>query len=355
MIDRMRSATFLIALLLLSCSTPPPPTPPPSPPLDPALREKVDNGARKQVKVPKNAGLAVGLLLDGHPYVLGYGTPAPDGDTVFEIGSVTKTFTAALLWKAVQKGEVALDDPIDGCLPKEARHGTGITLAQLATHTSGLARLPDNLSPKDATNPYADYTPADLYDSLESVEIQHKPGARYDYSNYGAGLLGQILADRAGKSYEELVKERICAPLGLHDTTIKLSGDQRRRLALGRTGDGKATPNWDLPGLAGAGALRSTARDMLRYLEAQFGDDYAPLQQPRVSVDSTMGVGLGWHLLSMTPKAPRIVWHNGGTGGYRSFVGFVRETRTAVVVLCNAAVDVDLLGITLLKLLQDVK
>lgn len=360
MIHPVKSGRFLIALLLLSCGSPPPPAPPP--PLSPELRERIDSGARTLVRSPKNAGLAIGILRDGIPYTFGYGrvpTGDVDQDTVFEIGSLTKTFTALLLLQAVQDGVVALDDPISKHLPKgvpaPSRNGKPVTLLQLATHTSGLPRLPANFAPKDATNPYADYSAEDLFDGLSTVELERDPGEKYDYSNLGAGLLGEILAFKAGRPYESLVTERLCRPLGLGDTTVRLSDDQRRRLALGHTADGQPTPNWDIRGIPGAGALRSTVRDMLRYLDANLGDAFAAAQQPRVSVDGTMSIGLGWHLLSVTPKAPKIVWHNGGTGGYRSFAGFVRETKTAVVVLHNSTAEVDTLGIALLKLLQDVK
>jgi len=345
----------LIALLLGSCATPPAPPPP----IDPALREKIDSSVQTLARNPKASCLAIGLLRDGHSHVLGYGTPLPDGDTVFEIGSITKTFTALLLWQAVQNGSVTLDDPISKYLPQGARapsrNGKEITLAQLATHTSGLPRLPANLAPRDGRNPYADYTVTELFDGLGSLVLENDPGAKYDYSNLGAGLLGELLALRAGTTYEALVADRICRPLGLKDTGVSLNDEQRRRLAPGYTADGKRTPNWDIRGIPGAGALRSTVHDLLRYLEANFGDAYAPAQVPRVSVDGTVSVGLGWHLLSVTPKAPRIVWHNGGTGGYRCFVGFVRETRTAVVVLSNSGAEVDPLGVALVKLLQDVK
>ncbi|MBV8878973.1 MAG: beta-lactamase family protein [Planctomycetaceae bacterium] len=329
------------------------------------MREKVDADVRRLVKAPKNACVAVGILRDGVPQVVGSGPvsasdpAAPDGDTLFEIGSVTKTFTALLLWQEVRAATLALDDPISKHLPKgtrtPSRHGKEITLLQLATHTSGLPALPSNFAPKDGTNPYADYTTADLLDGLGSVELEHDPGERYQYSNLGMGLLGEILALKAGRPYETLVAERVCRPLGLNDTTVRLAEDQRRRLALGHGPDGQATPNWDVRGIPGAGALRSTVRDLLRYLEAHLDAAYAPTRQPRASVDGAHGIGLGWHLLSLTPKAPKIVWHNGGTGGYRSFVGFVPETRTAVVVLTNCTAEVDTLGIALLKRLQDVQ
>jgi CubicO group peptidase (beta-lactamase class C family) len=351
---------LLIALLLGSCSAPPPP-----PPLDPSLREKVDTGARELVAHPKSAGLAIGLLRDGVPHVLGYGRisdtdpAAPGGDTVFEIGSLTKTFTGILLDQAVRDGVVALEDPLAKHLPKDvrvpSRNGKDITLLHLATHRSGLPPLPSNFAPKDATNPYADFTVEDLYDCLDTLELARDPGAKYDYSNLGMGLLGHILALKAGRPYESLVVERICAPLGMTDTRVALDAGQKRRLAPGHDSAGNAAPNWDLPTLAGAGALRSTANDLLRYLAANLGDAYAATHVERARIGKGQGIGLAWHRMKLADTGPVIVWHNGRTGGYRSWAGFVAETKTAVVVLSNCTVDVDLLGVALLNALQDVK
>lgn len=351
--------SLLIALLLGSCVTPPPP------PLDPAVREKVDAGVRELVAIPKTAGVAVGLLRDGVPHVLGYGrlsgtdSAAPRGDTVFEIGSLTKTFTGILFDQAVRDGSVALDDPITKYLPKEVRvptrNGRPITLLHLATHRSGLPRLPSNLAPKDATNPYADFTVDDLYDCLDNVELARDPGDKYDYSNLGMGLLGHLLSLKAGRPYEALVVDRICTPLGMTDTRIALTADQKRRLAPGHAADGEPASNWDMPALAGAGALRSTADDLLRYLAANLDGRFAGAHAQRAAIGEGQGIGLAWHRMQLAREGPLILWHNGGTGGYRCWAGFVAETRTAVVVLTNSAADVDLLGVALLNVLQDVK
>jgi CubicO group peptidase (beta-lactamase class C family) len=363
MIDPMRRALQLLALLLASCASPLP-TPLPPPP-DPALREKIDAAVRPLIASGKYMGLAVGILQDGRSRVFGYGRRSsengspPDGDAIFEIGSITKTFTGILLMQKVAEGAMALDDPIRKHLPDSVRvptrNGKEITLLHLATHRSGLPRLPVNFAPKDSSNPYADYTFPDLYDGLATCELSADPGERYEYSNLGMGLLGHILELKSGRSYEPLVVERICRPLGMNDTRITLSEDQRKRLAPGHLPNGKTVPNWDLPGLAGAGALRSTANDMLRYLEANFGDAYAAAHLRRANIGMGMGIGLAWHLLPLVPKGPTIVWHNGGTGGYRCYAGFVKSTRTAVVVLGNSTSDTDALGLSILKLLQDVK
>jgi D-alanyl-D-alanine-carboxypeptidase/D-alanyl-D-alanine-endopeptidase len=354
----MKILAPLIALLLASCATPPPE-------LAPDLRVKIDDGVGTKVVLPKNSGLVIGLLKDGVPTVLGYGRvservdAAPGADTVFEIGSITKTFTGLLLWQAVREGRMTLDDPIVKHLPKKVDapdfNGKEITLLHLATHTSGLPPAPGNLAPKLLSNPWADYGVDQLYLGLESAELATEPGTHYTYSNFGAGLLGQILASRAGQSYESLVVERICRPLGLRDTTVTLSDDQKRRLAPGHLPDGSETPNWEFQSIAGAGALRSTASDMLRYVEAAFDDANAGMLIPRTEPVGGTRVGIAWHLTPIPSKGPTIVWHTGGTGGYRSFAGFVKEPRIAVVALTNSSASLDLLGVTLLRLLLDVQ
>ncbi len=320
------------------------------------LRARVDAGAA--------AGLVVGLLdADGTRRIVAYGrSDGPgdrplDGATVFEIGSVTKVYTCSLLSQMAGRGEVRLDQPVAELLPKQvrvpARGDTAITLLDLATQHSGLPRLPGNLKPKNPANPYADYTVDQLYAFLSGYTLPRAPGARYEYSNLGVGLLGHALALRGGTSYEALLTERVLAPLGLSDTRITLSADQRSRLAAGHDGAGEKVPNWDLPTLAGAGALRSTANDMLRFLAAQVDSDSTALSRalhathaPRRTVGANVTIGLAWHRLDVFGAG--IVMHNGGTGGYRAFAGFDPVMHVGVVVLANTAGDYDDIGLHLL-------
>ncbi len=300
----------------------------------------------------QGVGIVVGVIDARGRRVIAYGsaevrTQRPvNGDTVFEIGSATKVFTSLLLADAVQRGEVALDDPISRYLPPEVtvpqRSGQPITLQHLATHTSALPRLPSNLAPADWSNPYADYTVAQLYAFLSAHELTRDIGSRYEYSNLGAGLLGHVLARRAGKDYESLVHERITGPLGMASTAIALADALKPRLAAGHNAVRAPVRNWDLPTLAGAGALRSTANDLLSLLSAHIGylkSPLAPAMAAMLRVRAPTGrpgldIALGWHVLT-TPSGREIVWHNGGTGGYRSFIGFDPKAGTGVVVLSN--------------------
>ncbi len=268
-----------------------------------------------------------------------------DASTLFEIGSITKVFTGLLLADAVQSQRMTLDDPVAQYLPTTvrvpARPSRTITLLDLATHRSGLPRLPNNLDPRDEKNPYVDYSVEQLYAFLSTYELKRDPGEQYEYSNLGAGLLGHALSLQASSDYERLVRARITEPLGMKSTAITLSPELQARLAPGHTQQLEVTSNWDIPTLAGAGALRSSAEDMLTFLAAAIGLEQTPLASTfalatrahRPTDRAGESIGLGWHI---TPSHERtIVWHNGGTGGYRAFIGFNPQARMGVVVLTN--------------------
>jgi CubicO group peptidase (beta-lactamase class C family) len=315
----------------------------------------------------KHVGVAVGVRVGGETYTAGRGRIGPDrpappaADTIFEIGSITKVFTATVLAQMALEGLVSLDDPVQRFLPAGVElqvRGRAITLADLATHTSGLPRLPKGLlwlAISERKNPYANFGVDSLEAAVSAARPRRAPGGKIRYSNFGAGLLGHVLALRAGKSYEELVVERICAPLGLSDTSIAVPEEKAARFAQGHNRRGKPVPHWDLPSLPGAGALRSTVADLLTFLEAQLGPRPPELaaaieltHEPRAR-RGPMSIGLGW--LIHTPKGQPFpaIWHDGGTGGFRSVAGFVEESETAVVVLSNSARWVTRLGLRLLE------
>jgi D-alanyl-D-alanine-carboxypeptidase/D-alanyl-D-alanine-endopeptidase len=311
----------------------------------------------------QSSGIVVGVIDPEGRRVVAYGNADRggetkiDGNTVFEIGSVTKVFTSLLLAIAVERGEVALSDPVSKYLPAGVkvpeRGGKKITLLDLATHTSGLPRLPSNLAPRDPSNPYADYTVRQLYDFLGTYELPRDIGSQYEYSNVGGGLLGHVLALRAGTDYETLFRTRIAAPLGMKSTAVTLSSDMTRRLAIGHNDRGEKVPNWDFPTLAGAGAIRSTANDLLTFLAAELGYEKTALAAAmasqlavrRPTSNTGLEIALGWHVFKKGGDR-EIVWHNGGTGGYRSFIGSDPRSRVGVVVLSDTftAAGVDDIG-----------
>ena len=330
-----------------------------------------DDDAIRQILVERideqkrSVGIVVGVVEGGQRRVVSYGRIATDdsrevdGDTVYEIGSITKVFTAILLADLVGEGAFELETPVQRVLGPDVtvptRNGDEITLLHLTTHSSGLPRMPDNFRPADAGNPYADYTVAQLYEFLSSHELQRDIGAEVEYSNLGTGLLGHALARSQETDYESLVSGRLLEPLGMSDTSITLSPSQQERLAVGHSVQLRPVANWDLPTLAGAGALRSTVNDMLTFIEVNLGlrespldDEVSATHAPRREFPAPgMQVGLGWVIRSGHDRM--LHWHNGGTGGYRSFLGFDLESQTGVVVLSNSGDSVDDLGFHLLE------
>lgn len=269
-------------------------------------------------------------------------------DTEFEIGSVTKVFTALLLADSVRAGKVTLDAPVGAPFP-----ASGITYRELATHTSGLPRLPGDFRPGDPANPYADQDLTALVKSFAGAAPKAKPTAKANYSNFGFAVLGQALAGAWGHPYAELLKERVLQPLGLNDTATAWRAADPARLAPGHSEQGPAV-NWDLAAYAPAGALVSTTRDLAKFVQACLGFSNTPLaaaltdtMQPRATGEAPgRRIGLAW--IVEERNGITIVWHNGGTGGYRAFVGFDPTKRVGVVVLTNHTRGVEPLGFALL-------
>ena len=427
------------------------------------LQQKVASIVAKHLRRPSNYAVAVGIVTEDKSRSFGFGRlsdnqlAAPDENTVFEIGSITKVFTALLLAEAVRRGEVRLEDPAQKYLPEDVqlrspRARREMTLEHLATHLSGLPRLPPGFlhRVKDMSNPYASFREEDVFRALSRTRLKRSPGTRFAYSNFGMGLLGHILARVARPSYEELVVERICRPLGMESSRIALSPELQSRLAPGHTRRGKPTPNWDFPTLTGAGALRSSVHNMLLFLQANLAPDRSPMPESLTMCQQQHGrratgnilkfyavaalaaclgliiqrfapvrpgsslflqffmvpvmfaawrggfgaglvatavgtagsyalwknhsqwadamaigvvlslalgswslfprrTGLGW--LIKRRRGRTVLWHNGGTGGYRSFAGLIPEANVGVVVLSNSANMVDKVGWKILDVL----
>jgi CubicO group peptidase (beta-lactamase class C family) len=268
-------------------------------------------------------------------------------------------FTALALAKQSLGGLVDLDEPVRQLLPAgvqvPSRAGREITLRHLATHTSGLPRLPKGmlwralLHPKEP-DPYAQYSAELIFEGLARTKLHARPGDRFRYSNLGAGLLGLALAHRAGTSYESVIDAEVCRPLGLTDTHIALDPERVERVAQGHTRRRKVTPLWNLNALAGAGALRSTATDLVRFVRAQLDPGASKLadaieltHQHQHRINRLAAVHLGWMVLRLHARFDSVdlIWHNGGTGGFRSWIGFIPARQAAVVVLSNTARSVD--------------
>ncbi|MFB6099412.1 MAG: serine hydrolase domain-containing protein [Salinibacter sp.] len=315
----------------------------------------VDSLARTFKTNTKTPGLVVGAIEGSTSQLFQYGvatladSTALRADTRFEIGSVTKVFTTLLLAEMAHEGDVSLRDPIGKYLPDSVdtpgTEGEPIELRHLATHTSGLPRLPTNLTPVNRSDPYAAYTAKKLHAFLETATLSAPPGSTYTYSNVGMGLLGHLLARHADTTYAAALRARVLAPLRLHDTGVPLPSDTTGpRLARGYT-PLSSTPYWFWDVLAGAGALRSTPPDMLHFLRANLDPEQSPLSSAikqthrlRHRKSKELALALGWHV-SKGPDGSRIYWQNGGTGGFRSFVGVHRDDHTALLLLTNQALS----------------
>ncbi|MFC1405617.1 MULTISPECIES: serine hydrolase [Streptacidiphilus] len=277
------------------------------------------------------------------------GSRSVDPATRFEVGSVTKTFTALVLAEAVARGDVSLNDPVARYLPPGTapahRSGEPITLLHLATHTSGLPRLPRGMLRTAArswsSNPYGSYSDRQLLSSLAATRVRARPGSRVHYSNLGVGLLGRALAEAAGVPYAELLRDRVLEPLSLTRTTC----DPGCAQATGYW-HGRARPPWSIAALPGAGALRSTAGDLLRYLlvlldptvaagrRASLAQALADVQRPRLQLPRTgERTCLVW---SLRPAPGRdLFFHSGATRGFTAFIGFCPQARTGLAAVAN--------------------
>jgi serine-type D-Ala-D-Ala carboxypeptidase/endopeptidase len=321
------------------------PIPPPALSDDEIRRLLVDRVDERRLSV----GMVVGVTEAGsHRFVAHGCRDARSGGpvnekTIFEIGSITKLFTALLLSDMANRGEVSLDEPVAELLPAgtrvPVRHGRAITLRDLASHYSGLPRLPTNLGREDHPgDPYASYTAEKLYQFLATHELVRTPGDSFEYSNLGAGLLGHALVLRAGASgYERLIRARILDPLRMDDTVIAIPPRCADNVASGHDDSLDPVPDWNFDVLAGAGAFRSNLSDLLRFMDAVC-DQASPIASmigPLMTPRDQGGLELG----PPHPDGGIALSHSGGTGGFRSLVRCVPEWKRGVAVLSNASID----------------
>lgn len=264
-------------------------------------------------------------------------------DRIFEIGSISKVFTAALLQTMIRDNIVQLNDPVIKVQPKYVQafstDGKEITLKDLITHHANLPRYPSNVKVKDKMNPFASYRTEDLDEFLSNFKLK-KYKRKFKYSNVGVGILGNLLASVLDTEYEEAINTRICKPLGMNDTFVHLSDMDRQRVIISYRKN-KEIPPFSAPALPGAGVLKSTLNDMLTFLEANLGLIDHPLQQvfnqthkiqSNISVDNNTLMGLGWMVSKDKQTKNNIHWHNGGTVGFNTYIGMKKEKKMGIII-----------------------
>jgi D-alanyl-D-alanine-carboxypeptidase/D-alanyl-D-alanine-endopeptidase len=325
------------------------------------LKAKVDAELKPLVENPALAGasgigVAIGVFERGEQRVLTYGVAKED--SLFEIGSITKTFTGLILSEMVVDKKVSLDTPVRELLPpgtvaKPA--GPEITLLSLATHHSGMARMPDNFHPADPANPYADYTEKDLFEYIAKTGLALKPDAKFEYSNVGMGLLGDALAHKAADTYSDLLKQDVLSPLHMEHTFIVLPRAEQANFLEGHNGMDKPVHAWDLDAMAPAGGIRSDVRDMLKYMAAQLHPPAGTVAQAvelqhevRADMDGAK-IAINW----MFDPRDANYDHAGGTGGFTSYAFFNTKDDVASVVLVNRSSGLaESLGAQIAELLE---
>ncbi len=297
-------------------------------------------------------GVSVGVIAGGEQATvhLGHvaeGQPVADDETLYEIGSISKVFTGVLLADAVAHDKVSLDTPVDKLLPEGVtmltRDGHVITLKHLATHRSGLPRLPTNMTELASDNPYAKYDSVRALEFLKGYQLPRLPGEKLEYSNFATSLLGFLLCEKAGQSYEECLHEKITSPLKMTATTVTLDAASRAKLATPHDASVQPTSTWEFADMPGAGGIRSNMADMLKFAAANLKPPENELgeaielawKQHEPASRGEFAMGLGWHIAGDGSTR----WHNGGTGGYRSMMFVSRKLGIAVIVMANTASD----------------
>lgn len=312
---------------------------------------KVDSLARAYF-AQKNVvgGVSIGVVRHGRHYFYNYGETRlkngqlPDSNTVYEIGSLSKTFTATLFALQVNARKMRREDPVNLYLPDSIPplkyRDTAITMLSLTNHSSGLPRLPGNLLiMADPANPYELYTTDMLFTFLKHFKPERAVGAKYEYSNLAVGLMSTILGLHQDQTYEQLLWKQICKPLKMTSTSVELKPGMLSRFAAGYNVEGYPTQPWDFQEIAGMGGIRSTATDMVKYVEANIGAAPAKLAKAmalcreQTFTDGTMTVGMGW--LIARPVGHEYYTHTGATGGFATYVAFDPVERFGVTVLCN--------------------
>ena len=348
---------------------------------------KIEEIIRNHVTSGKSSGISVGIINESDIQTFNYGeikkksNIEPTVDTVFEIGSMTKTFTATLAVQLQQEGILSLDESVTKFLPElknSVFDKNNITLHHLLTHTSGISEFSLStyisqmfsiiFTGKSQISEY-EYDTEKFLNYISTLKLKNSPGSTWMYSNLGFGLVGKVLERMTGNSYDDLVKTRICDVLDMKDTGIEVLESHKNDLATGYSFRSKQSDYWNVPAIEAAGSLRSTTSDMIKFLKASLGLNKTKLlpvfeycqntkSTPKIPLSmkfstKTMGISLssfrlGWFVFPQ--ENIDILGHDGGTEGFSSFMCMNLENQSAVVILTNRSMKpVHKLGISLLQ------
>lgn len=325
---------------------------------------KMDSIVKNFMDTPANCGLSIAVYQDKKVTYYNYGNvkrgaqQLPNNKTIYEIGSISKTFTGILFAQAINDKKLGLYDPVKKHLGEDYKNlaydGKNIALVHLANHSSRVHRIPFNLMSQpnyNESDPYKNYSREMVYAYMQKLIPDTFPGIKSEYSNLGMGLLGMIEEKVHNKTYEELITEFICKPLGMNDTKITVTDSAN--FAKGYGFDGSEVQYWNFDALAGAGGIRSTTEDMMKYAIANLEETNPAFKLSHQSTfnDGKNHIALAWHIAT-TKKGNELIWHNGRTAGFGSFCGFIKSKEVALVVLGNSGNPVDQVAIGILKFLQ---
>ncbi len=346
------------------------------------LKEQIDKIIHydTEIKLSETPGFIIGVKYQDSVFYYGYGSiskdlkQVPDENTIFEIGGLTKTFTSSLVSILVEEGKMKFEKPLNDYLADTEKNEETqqITIDQLLTHTSRLPRMPLEFGVKEIeeNNPYAHYTKQDLMDFYkEYIPLEPKKKRKrrnknkdnYSYSHLNYALAEIAIESSQKVSYEKLLTNKILVPINMTDTRVELSEDQKKRFAIGYTTSGKSTPPWTFQSFQASEGLKSTAKDLIKYAEAHMGERNSRLTKAFYSThegrkatsrNKKVESARGWHVIS--PKNYYdIILHTGNTNGHRSYLAFVKESETAVVILANSEHNLYNLGYYILRMLNN--